>query len=146
MNTKEFKINIDLYGLDINKWPEDMREKANKALLSSTEFQDLIEEEKILQDSLNLRTFDEPSSDLENRIISAARKEPVNTAVKNKSIFELISNLFNSFHLPSPAFALSMVLVIGITLGYVANNSADEADNDNLFASEISFYDGDFYE
>lgn len=145
MNTEEFKINIDLYGFDTNEWPEDIREKANKTLLSSTKFQDLIEEEKMLQDSLNLRTFDEPSSNLENRIISAAKESPA-SAVNSKSIFEYISNVFNSFHLPNPAFALSMVLVIGITLGYFANNSTDSVNNENLFANEISFYDGDFYE
>lgn len=146
MNKQEFKTNIDLYGADIGKWPERIRQIANTALLSSSEFQLLIEEEKVLNDALNLRTFEKSSSNLENRIISAALKGSATPAVNSKSLFEYIGSIFNSFNLPNPAYALSMVLVIGITLGYVVNNSGDEINNDNLLANEISFYDGDFYE
>lgn len=143
MNTEEFKKNIHLYGTNIDEWPLELREDANRLLLSSLEFQNIIKEENILNDALNHRGFEEASPSLENRIISTALS---NSAHNSKSIFEFLNQIFNSFHLPNPAFALSLVLLIGITLGYAVDNIGIENNNENLFANEINFYDGDFYE
>lgn len=145
MKSEEFKSFLELYGPDINRWPEEFKEKAELSLKSSIELQNLIEEEKLFEAALNLRSFEEPSSGLEYRIITAAKKAAPQIS-SSKSVFNFIKDLFNSFHLPNPAFALSMVLVIGITLGYMVHSSNNGTSSDDLFAGEINFYDGEFYD
>ncbi|MGH7884900.1 MAG: hypothetical protein ACRENO_04295 [Thermodesulfobacteriota bacterium] len=145
MKLQEFKSFLDLYGTDINRWPGEFKEMAKLSLKSSIELQNLLEEEKQFEAALNLRSFEEPSSDLEYRIIAAAKR--VDPQISNsKSVFNFIKDLFNSFNLPNPAYALSMILIIGITLGFFINNSNNVSASQDLLAGEINFYDGEFYE
>lgn len=144
MNIEEFKANLGLYGSDLNVWPEDIKSEAISALKTQTDLQKLVDEEKQFEETLNFRNLEEPSPGLESRIISAAKKQPLEPS-SSKSLFVYIREVFQTFHLPSPAYALSVMLLIGIALGYFSSNSTSLA-NDDTEIEEISFYEGDLYE
>lgn len=148
MNIHDFKNNLDIYGSDIDAWPENIRKDAKTSLSSSVEHRNMLDEEKLLEEALNLRSFEDPSDDLEARILNASLRKNFEPDTQSKSFFGFLNGIFNSFHLPKPAFALSMILVIGITLGYIGNTNQQQAsvNSEDLLASEINFYDGDFYE
>lgn len=146
MNLSDFKKHLETYGPDLKMWPESLRDEAKKSVVSSVNLQKLLEEEKFLEEALNLREFEQPSSNLASRIISESRQSGVERKAQT-SFYDFLNSIFSSFHIPKPAFALSMILVIGITLGFFGNGPDNNVINsEDLQASEISFYDGDFYE
>lgn len=146
MNLSDFTKHLETYGPDLEIWPGSLREEAKKSVASSVKLQKLLEEEQILVEALNLREFEQPSSNLASRIINASRQNS-SERKQQASFIDYLNTIFSSFHLPKPAFALSMILVIGITVGFFGNSPDNDVINsEDLQASEINFYDGDFYE
>ena len=84
----------------------------------------------------------DPSIDLERRIISSAKLEK---QVKSESIWIYIDELFSAFHIPVPAMALSLLLVLGITAGYLYNDLPSDQDN-QVALNDFLYYEGDYYE
>ena len=140
MNINEFREYLSEFGSNLQNWPISIRQKALEALNNSKELQFLIKEEINFENILNQRKFESHSINLETRIISSIN----NNRFETKNVFEILKEVFSAFHLPKPSYALSLILLVGITLGYFVTNS-DNLDND-VVLSEISFYDGDFYE
>jgi hypothetical protein len=119
MDKKKFIDYLSIYGADLGKWPEGLRESAHAALSSSRELLEALEEEKLFEEALNMREFEEPSPDLARRIIYAAEQKP---APVRKSFTYILSSVFSAIPLPRPALALPLLLILGIAAGYIYAN------------------------
>ena len=73
MKRGQFIENLQLYGSDIEKWPERLRQEALSLYQGSSEFKDLVESEKGFESMLMGRAIDKPSSDFERRITLSAK-------------------------------------------------------------------------
>lgn len=143
MTTSEFRRYLDIYGSDLQRWPQDVRDAAKILLDGSAELQKLVGEEELFEHKLELRNYEEPSPELQDRIIASAKTE---ASSRSRSIAGYLSDLFSTFYLPSPAFSLALILVIGIMIGYFTSSvnaiSGDELISDSQFA----LYEGEIYE
>jgi hypothetical protein len=78
--------------------------------------------EKNMQDDLDVllakRYVPEMRSHLAERIIAAAQPRAVREILQGRSIFEVFQELFM---IPRPAFALSAILLVGLSVGFSAN-------------------------
>jgi hypothetical protein len=72
-NLEEFKEKLLVYGADVHKWPRGEREAVLEALETSPELRALLAEEDRFEQVLRTRKYEEPSSDLAERIIAAAQ-------------------------------------------------------------------------
>ncbi len=120
MDMKQFKENMLVYGADVRKWPEEIRQAGLETLGNSSEFQELLVEQEHFERLLKTRKYEETSTDLPERIIEASlrhkRKAPF-------SIGAFLSELLGEFSLPKPVFAAVSVLMIcvfmiGFTIGF----------------------------
>ena len=73
MNSEQFAEYLSLYGSDINKWPEEIREKAFSVYRESEELKSLVEKEIQFESLMNNRAVDDPTSDFERRITLSAK-------------------------------------------------------------------------
>jgi hypothetical protein len=89
-----------------------------------------------------LGKFEEPSTDLERRIINSANSVK---QIKSESIWSYIDELFGAFHIPVPAMALSLLLILGITLGYLYNDLPNGQQNE-VALNDFLYYEGEYYE
>jgi len=142
MDKEKFIDYLSIYGADLGKWPEELREEAHTALSSSRELRDTLEEEKLFEEALNTREYEEPSPDLARRIIDAAGEKP---APARKSFFDILSSVFSAIPLPRPALALPILLVLGIAAGYIYANYADTDTNGTQLA-QLLYYEEGYYE
>jgi hypothetical protein len=144
MDKKEFLDYLAIYGGDIAKWPEDLRERAEKSCAQSIELREALDEERRFEDSLMERSFEEPSPGLESGIISAAArlKQP---EAEGTSLSGILSAIFSVIPLPKPAIALPILLVIGMAAGYFyANYTEQNTDSPQL--TELVNYGEGYYE
>jgi len=102
----------------------------------------MVEDEVKFEKLLGVRIIEQPGIDLERRIISSAISEK---QVKSESIWNYIDELFSAFHIPVPAMALSLLLVLGITAGYLYNDLPSDPDN-QVALNDFLYYEGDYYE
>jgi hypothetical protein len=144
MDRKEFMRYLELYGADIGMWPEEAREEAGKACARSAELREALEEERRFEEALMERGFEEPSTGLEARIISAAAERKRPEAERN-TVFGILSAIFSAIPLPRPAIALPLLLIIGMAAGYLYANYAEQ-DTDNSLYSEMLYYGEEYYE
>jgi hypothetical protein len=116
MDVKQFKENLLLYGADVHQWPEEIRNVGLQALENSSELQFLVREEARFENILKNRKYEEPGSNLEQRIISAAlqvKKSP------SLSVGAFLSELLAEFKLPKPVWVAVSILVIGFAIGFL---------------------------
>ena len=142
MDKEKFIDYLSIYGADLGKWPEELREEARTALSSSRELRDMLEEEKLFEEALNTREYEEPSPALARRIIDAAGEKP---APAGKSFFDILSSVFSAIPLPRPALALPILLILGIAAGYIYANYADTDTNGTQLA-QLLYYEEGYYE
>ncbi len=102
----------------------------------------MVEDEIRFEKLLSLKRFEQPGIDLERRIINSAKLEK---QIKTESIWNYIDELFSAFHIPVPAMALSLLLVLGITAGYLYNDLPSDQDN-QVALNDFLYYEGDYYE
>lgn len=145
MDVKQFKENLLIYGADVHQWPEEIRQAGLEALESSPELQTLIAEEEHFERVLKTRKYEEPSSNLEQRIISSSLLRKQKTPF---SIGAFIPALLDEFRLPRPALAaisvvMVVVLIIGFAIGFSnpAGSVMTEQEQTNL--QEFLYYEGD---
>lgn len=143
LSIEEFKNFLNLYGSDFTRWPEHARDFATEMLERSEELQKMVEEERRFEQTLNLREIESPGSGLEDRIITSARK---GSGSVSRSLFGYLGDIFKSFYLPSPAFSLALILVIGILIGYFTSSVNSVNGDDQLITSQLTFYEGEIYE
>lgn len=134
---------LSIYGTDIDSWPDDLRIKADRALRSRTEIAELLEAEKVLDDALMQRGFEESAPGLSEKIIrKALKKEPAD----RKSVFESLKEIFTLIPLPSPALALPLILAIGIVAGYLYPAEIAVSEPEGVQIAELIYNDGGLYE
>lgn len=143
ISMEEFKKNLNLYGSDLSGWPEDIKDSAREMVNASDELRKLVEAERRFEEKLNLRHFEEPAPGFQERIIASAKNS---AALKSGSLAAYLRDMFSSFYLPSPAFSLAMMLVIGIMIGYFTSSVSSVNGDDHLLTSQLTLYEGEIYE
>jgi hypothetical protein len=145
MNLKEFREKLLVYGADVHKWPRGTREAGLKALENSAECRALLAEEERFEQALKTRRYEEPSSDLAERIISASRPK-AKEARRNFGRF--FSDLLREFGLPRPALvALSVSLflffIIGFAVSFSNSTRSVSTEQDQTDLQELLYYEGE---
>jgi hypothetical protein len=102
----------------------------------------LAEDEKDFEQLLSSRKYEQPDIDLERRIINSAKSEE---QIKSESIWSYIEQLFSTFHIPVPAMALSILLILGITIGYLYDDT-NSGQQDEVALNDFLYYQGGYYE
>ncbi len=141
MNTEQFIENLELYGSDIEKWPEGLRQEALSLYQGSSEFKNLVESEKGFESMLMDRAIDEPSSDFERRITLSAKPK---TELEEKTF--VFSSIFEFITLPKPALTMAFLLLFGFSLGFFYDTYADTGEDTIEFSEYITFDEGEYYE
>lgn len=141
MERNQFIEYLQLYGSDIEKWPEGLRQEALSLYRDSSEIKDLVESEKGFESILSERAFEEPSSDFERRITLSA-KPKIEKEEKN-SVF---SSIFDYITLPKPALTMAFLLLFGFSLGFFYDTYADTGDETLVLSEYITFDEGEYYE
>ena len=142
---KQFKENLLVYGANVRKWPEDIRQAGLKALEISAELRALLAEEERFERVLKTRRYVEPSSNLAERIVSASQPK------KKKvwpSLVGFFSELVWEFSLPKPALtAVSVSLVFALILGFVIGFSnpigSVSTEQSQTALQEFLYYEGE---
>ncbi len=142
MDKKDFLEYLSMYGADLGRWPDRLGNEAEKALSGSPELRDALKKEKLFEEALNMRGFEEPSPDLARRIIDAAGPEKARV---RSLFFDLLSSIFSVIPLPKPALALALLLVLGIAAGYLYANYADK-DTNSMQLAELLYHEEGYYE
>ena len=145
MNLRQFKDNLLAYGGNVHKWPAAMREAGLKALESFPELRPLLADEERFERLLNTRKYEEPSSDLAQRIISASQSK------KKKlrgGLGGLFSELVWEFSLPTPALtAVSVLLIcflmIGFAIGFLDPFGSVSTEQYETNLQEFLYYEGE---
>ena len=142
MDKQKFIDYLSIYGADLGKWPEEIRGDAQEALSSSPVLREALEEEKLFEEALNMREYEEHSPDLARRIIDAAEHKP---APARKSFIDVLSSVLSVIPLPRPALALPLLLVLGIAAGYIYANYS-ETDSNGTQLAQLLYYEEGYYE
>jgi len=145
MNPKQFKENLLVYGSDVQKWPQDITQAGLKALQTSAELRVLLAHEEHFEQVLKTRKYEEPSSDLAERIIlaSQAKKKGV-----RRSLGRFFSELLWEFSLPKPAItavyvSLIFALIIGFAIGFLNVTESVSTEQYQTNLQEFLYYEGE---
>ncbi len=145
MNLKQFKENLLVYGANVHKWPEDIRQTGLRALETSSELRTLLAEEERFERVLKTRRYEEPSRDLAERIVSAAQP-------KKKKVWRRLGGFFSEllweFGLPRPALtavsvALIFALIIGFAIGFSDSTGTTSAEQYQANLEDFLYYEGE---
>ena len=145
MNLKQFKENLLAYGSNIHEWPEDIRQAGLKAMETSSELRTLLAEEERLERVLKTRKYEEPSSDLAERIVSASlsmRKRG------RHGLSGFLSELVWEFGLPKRALtavsvSLVLVLILGFAIGFANPTGSVSTEGSQADLQEFLYYEGE---
>ncbi len=114
MDLKEFKENILLHGVDLCRWPEEIKDAGVELLQKSSEMRAFVAEQEKFERLLKTRKYEEPSDNLAQRILEASLQQEKKGF---SGIGLLLSGLFtDEFRLAKPALILISILMI-VTLG-----------------------------
>lgn len=145
MTPKQFKENLLVYGANVHKWPEDIRQTGLGALETSSELRTLLAEEERFEGVLKTKRYEEPSRDLAERIVSAAQS-------KNKKVWRRLGGFFSElvweFSLPKPALtavsvSLILVLILGFAIGFSDPIGAVSTEQTQTDLQEFLYYEGE---
>lgn len=128
MLTKEFEKHIALYGTDLSQWPQDVRDKARQTQ-KQFGLEQLLEEYRALENTLHTRSISPAHPSLAERIIANAKQRRRELPVK---LSTWVSGLFADFMIPSPAYALAAMLVLGVSIGLNTQNMTNTPDETSL--------------
>lgn len=146
MDPRQFKKNILLYGVDLNKWPEEIKQAGRESIQNSWKLQALLAEHKQFERVLKTRKYEEPSGNLVQRIVSLSLYQD------KKSRFSLglfLSRLFaDEFHLPKPALIVVSILTItalvtGFFIGFSTSTRSMLTDQRQANLQEFLHYEED---
>lgn len=116
MNFRQFEENVLVYGADVHSWPESVREAGLKALDSSPMLQALLTDEGRFERLLKTRKYEEPNTDLAERIILASLHQKKRA---QHTLREFFSELFGELRLSRPAVtAVSILLIFALIIGF----------------------------
>jgi hypothetical protein len=144
MDTRQFRENLLVYGTDIQQWPKEIRKAGLEALKKSSELKALVADHDQFERILKTRKYEEPSSNLAQRIISASLRENAKAQLSTISFF---SELLAVFSLPKPAITAVSVLIIVLLIGFAAGfmNPLETVftDQEQTYIQEFLYYEGD---
>jgi|LGOV01.1.fsa_nt_gb hypothetical protein len=145
MNLKQFKENLLVYGADVHTWPQDIRQTGLKALENSAELRALLADEERFELVLKTRKYEEPSSDLAERIISASQ---LKTKKVRRSLGGFFSELPWEFSLSKRAVtavsvSLVLVLIIGFAIGFSNPMGSVSTEQYQTNLQELLYYEGE---
>ncbi|MBN1842671.1 MAG: hypothetical protein JW883_10375 [Deltaproteobacteria bacterium] len=144
MNLKQFKEKLLVYGADVHAWPQDIRQTGLKSLENSAELRALLADEERFELVLKTRKYEEPSSDLAERIISAS--QPKRKKVR-RSLGGFFSGLLWEFSLSKRAVtavsvSLVLVLIIGFAIGFSNPMGSVSTEQYQTDLQEPLYYEG----
>ena len=146
MDSKQFEESILLYGVDLNKWPQEIGQAGLESLQKSSELQALLAEQEKFERVLKARKYEEPSANLTQRIVFLAlqrdRKSPFGLGLFLSKIFA------DEFYLHKPArmtgsFLLISALVVGFFIGFSISTESKLTDEGQASLQEFLHYQGD---
>ncbi len=146
MDPKKFKENLLLYGTDWNKWPEEERQAGAELLRHSPELQASFAEQEEFERVLKTRKFEEPSSNLAQRIVSLSVGQDKEASSRLDSF---LSKLFaDEFYLPKPVFIvfsifMVTVLLTGFFIGFSNLTGSTSTDRRQANLQAFLHYEGD---
>ena len=141
MNREQFIEYLQLYGSDIDTWPEAIREQALILYQNSSELKGLVGQEKEFESMLTERSIENPTSDFERRITLSAKLKFVKE--ENASV---ISSIFDLISIPKPALTMAFLLLFGFSLGFFYETYTDTGENTLELSEYITFDEGEYYE
>ena len=141
MDREQFIENLQLYGADIEKWPEAIRQQALTAYRNVPDIKGLVESEKGFESMLLERAVDEPSSDFERRITLSAKPK-----IEKEEKASVFSNIFDLISIPKPALTMAFLLLFGFSLGFFYDTYADTGEETIDLSEYITFDEGEYYE
>jgi len=139
MGIKQFKECLLLYGADLERWPAEVILAAEEAVARSETCRRLRDEYAAFERTLKARRFEAPSADLKARIIRAALSRPRMPV----SLLGFLAECFADFPVPKPAFAVALMLVIGLMIGLLAPRSPSVAPPDPARVQAFLYDDGE---
>ena len=116
MDLKEFKEKLLVYGADVYKWPRGAREAGLKALENSAECRALLAEEESFEQVLKARRYEEPGSDLAERIISASQPKAKEA---RRSLGSFFSDLLREFGLPETGTYCAFCIILSFFYDWI---------------------------
>lgn len=116
MDKTRFCENLMIFGADIDRWPEEIREEALRDLEASREFLSLQRDQLRFEDQLRSVPFDQPDASWAGRISAAALR---NRGKERQGLVAAILQGFSDLHLPRPALTAGLLLVIGLAAGFM---------------------------
>lgn|SRR5574341_106705 len=114
MDADKFREGLLLYGADLEQWPEGAREAGLEALDRSPACRALREDHVQFEALLRSKEPEAPRTDLEARIIAAARRRE---RAAYPGLAEFLSSCFADLRLPAPVLTAAAVLIVGIIIG-----------------------------
>ncbi len=145
MNKDRFQECLSLYGSEIDNWPEDLKTEAHTTLASSPELKALLDQEREFENALGQRAFEPPSPNLATRIVNTAKVTP-RTAKSSASIIDSIKGSFGGIPFLSPAYGLTLVLIVGLMLGYAYTSYTTDEEPESIEIAGLLYYDEGYYE
>lgn len=145
VNLKQFKEDLLMYGANVHEWPEDIRYSGLKALETSSELRKLLAEEQRLERVLKTRKYEEPSSNLAERIISASLSKRKKV---RRGLGGFFLDLVWEFSLPKPALtalsvSLVLVLILGFAIGFINPIGSVSTEGSQTDLQEYLYYEGE---
>ena len=140
MQKNQFKKLLSIYGPQIERWPNIRPEEAYRLLDEDQELRDLFEEEKKLDDKLDLLNA---PTDLPRSLTSKGMKDMMAHKDLNTSYFSVNDNKTNI--LLGSALALAAIFFLFFASPFVFNSAGNAPQDIDLFLEELAEYqDPDF--
>ena len=146
MNKNEFIKFLELYGSDVSSWPAKLQLYASAAIEKHPELQILIKQEEEFERFLDMREIDQHSPDFQTRIISSAIQKNAVFSNNSNSLWSYLNEIFISLNIPKPAISLGIVLVIGITIGYLIDYKQISNFRNETDIGVMALYEGEIYD
>tara|TARA_Y100000052_G_scaffold27591_2_gene37045 strand:- start:2822 stop:3265 length:444 start_codon:yes stop_codon:yes gene_type:complete len=86
MKPDQFEDTLDLYGPDLSVWPDEDRRAAEQLLETSTDARAMLDDAWAVDDALNDFTVEDPSPELDARLLDLAPAPPAPAASTRKSL------------------------------------------------------------
>ncbi len=116
MDGERFREYLLVYGADVQRWPEAIREAGLAALEQGGEYRSFQADHAQFEAVLSARRYEEPSPDLEQRIIAAARRREREAPL---SLSAFLATCLAEIRFPQPVLTAVAVLIVGFVLGFL---------------------------
>jgi hypothetical protein len=145
MDEKRFREHLLIFGADLIRWPEELREEGKESLAKYPGLQALLNEHESFERILEGRKFEEPGGDLAERIISASLR------MEEKVPFRFgayVAELLGEFALQKPAYAvvslfMIFTLITGFAIGYTNPLGLNSTEGEQTNLQEYLYYEGE---